>query len=96
MIRRDRRVLGALQALLLTLPLFLGGRQPLAVVTAGIVVTALLVVTAWARRDAASAPRAPGVAAIAGFAALALAMTVPLPPAMVRALSPTLAHLTAM
>jgi O-antigen ligase len=95
MIRRDRRVLVTLQALLLTLPLFLGGRHPLAVLTAGVAVTALLVVTAQARRDTPDAPYAPGVAALAAFALLALATTLPLPPRLLALLDPSLARLTA-
>jgi O-antigen ligase/tetratricopeptide (TPR) repeat protein len=93
--RRDRRVLAALQALLLALPLFLGGHQPLAVFAAGVLVVALLVVTARARREASDAPHAPGVAALGAFVVLALATTLPLPPALLSALSPALARLTA-
>lgn len=101
MIRRDRRVLAALQALLLGLPLFLGGRYPLAVVAAGIVVVTLLVTTARARRDTSDArngtdaPQTPGVGVLAAFVVLALATTVPLPPVLVRTFSPALAQLTA-
>ncbi len=96
MIRRDRRVLAALQALLLALPLFLGGRHPLAVVAGAVLVAALLVMTARARRDTPDAPHAPGVAALAAFVVLALATTVPLPPTLLRALAPALARLTAV
>ncbi len=95
MIGRDRRVLVTLQALVLALPLFLGGRHPPAVLAGGIAVPVLLVVTALARREAADAPLAPGVAALAAFVVLALATTVPLPPALVRFLDPALARLTA-
>lgn len=95
MTTRDRRVLAALQALLLGLPLFLGGRHPLAVVVGGILVTILLVVTERARRDVPDAPAAPGVAALAAFALVALAMTLPLPVALLRLLDPMLAERTA-
>ncbi|HEY2389522.1 MAG TPA: O-antigen ligase family protein [Candidatus Binatia bacterium] len=95
MIRRDRRVLVTLQALLLTLPLFLGGRHPVAVLAAGIAVTVLLAVTAQARRDTPDAPYAPGVAALAAFVLVALATTLPLPPRLLAILDPSLARLTA-
>ena len=92
---RDRRVLGALQGLLLLLPLFLGGRQPLAVFVAAAVVGALLIVTARARHDIADAPAAPGVGVLAAFALLAFFTTVPLPPALLALVSPEIARRTA-
>ena len=78
MSRSARRMLVALQALVLGLPLFLGGRQPAAAACASVVVLVLLGVTLRERRRAGAAPAAPGVAALAVFGVLALATTVPL------------------
>lgn len=89
----DRRVLRALQALVLGLPLFLGGRHPLGVALGLAAVVALQVVTLHARRSRAEAPEAVGVAALAAFLALALLTTVPLPPALLGLLSPDTAAL---
>jgi len=52
----DRKVLLALQGLVLGLPLFLGGRQPWALAAASAVVLVLLAVTI---RDGAGAARRP-------------------------------------
>jgi len=84
----DRRSLGPIQAVVLGLPLFLGGRQPIAVAVAAAVVMALLAATVRARARAADAPAPVGVAALAAFVVLALATTVPLPPAVLHWLAP--------
>jgi len=91
----DRRVLLALQVLVLAVPLLLGGRHPLTLPTALLASIGLLAATLHARRQAGGGPLATGVAALAAFVALALATTVPLPPALFRLLSPTAARLTA-
>jgi O-antigen ligase/tetratricopeptide (TPR) repeat protein len=93
--RNDRRVLVALQVLVLGVPLLLGGRHPLTLPLALLAAIGLLVVTLHARREAGGGPAATGVAALAAFVALALATTVPLPPALFGLLSPAAARLTA-
>ena len=90
-----RRMLLALQGLVLGLPLFLGGRQPVAAACASVVVLVLLGITLRERRRVGAAPAAPGVAALAVFAVLALATTVPLPPDVLRLLAPASARLYA-
>jgi hypothetical protein len=84
---RDRYVLWALQAVVLVLPLFLGGRHPAGLIPAWIVIIALLACTLAERRRAAS-PFPIGVAALAGFFALGLATALPLPPIVLKSLSP--------
>src|SRR5581483_755366 len=91
--RLDGKVLLALQALVFGLPLFLGGRQPTAVAAASLVVLVLLALTLRERRRRGEAPHAPGIAALAGFAVLALVTTLPLPPALLRVLTPTATRL---
>jgi len=91
--RLDRQVLVALQVLVLALPLFLGGRQGLGVALASATVLALGAVTLLARRRRGSGARVPGAAALAAFALLALLSVVPLPPAILEALSPATAKL---
>lgn len=93
--RNDRRVLSALQVLVLAVPLLLGGRHPLTLPLALFAALALLGATLHARRQAGGGPVATGVAALAAFVALALATTVPLPPALFGLLSPAAARLTA-
>src|SRR5439155_340856 len=95
MSRSARRMLVALQALVLGLPLFLGGRQPAAAACASVVVLVLLGITLRERRRVGAAPAAPGVAALAVFGVLALATTVPLPPAVLQLLEPASARLYA-
>src|SRR5439155_21023404 len=95
MTRSARHMLLALQALVLGLPLFLGGRQPAAAACAAVVVLVLLGITLRERRRVSGAPAAPGVAALAAFVILAFATTVPLPPAVLRVLAPASAHLYA-
>ena len=90
-----RRMLLALQALVLGLPLFLGGRQVAAAGCASVVVLVLLGVTLHERRRMGAAPAAPGLTALAAFVVLALATTVPLPPAVLRLLAPASARLYA-
>ncbi|MEW6271643.1 MAG: O-antigen ligase family protein, partial [Thermodesulfobacteriota bacterium] len=89
----DRRVLRALQALVLALPLFLGGRHPLGVSLGLATVVALLLWTLRERARSTVSPEAPGVGTLAAFLALALATTLPLPPALVGLLSPDTAAL---
>ncbi|TMA45063.1 MAG: O-antigen ligase family protein [Deltaproteobacteria bacterium] len=89
----DRRLLCTLQALVLGLPLFLGGRQEWAVTAASAVILLLLGMTLRARRRRGRAPYPPGIAALAGLVALALATTLPLPPAVLRWIAPATARL---
>ena len=86
--RLDRRMSIALQALVLGLPLFLGGRHPVAVGAGAAMVLLLLAVTLRERRRRGETPHAPGVAALAAFVAVALVTTIPLPPALLRVLAP--------
>ena len=95
MSRNARRMLLALQALVLGLPLFLGGRQTLAAASASLVVLVLLAVTLRERRRVDGALSAPGIAALAAFGVLALATTVPLPPSLLQMLAPQSARLYA-
>jgi tetratricopeptide (TPR) repeat protein len=92
--RLDRNVLLTVQALVLGLPLFLGGRQPLAAAMSSLAVLGLLGLTLRERRRR-SAPHVPGAAALAVFVGLALLTTLPLPPAFLRLLSPATAQLYA-
>jgi hypothetical protein len=89
---QSRRVLWVLQATVLMLPLFLGGRQPVGLTLAWAVMMTLLVLTLRARRREGR-PVPPGAAALASFAALALLTSVPLPPAWIERLAPTTAAL---
>jgi len=89
----DRRVLRVLQLLVLALPLFLGGRHPLGVSLGLLAVFALLGVTLRARAARPDPPEAVGVGVLAAFVALALFTTLPLPPALLRMLSPDTAAL---
>jgi O-antigen ligase len=84
----------ALQALVLGLPLMLGGRSEWALALACPLVLTLLAVTVIARQWRGG-PAAPALWALAGFVALALATTVPVPPALLRALAPATARLYA-
>ena len=92
MTRQARRVLWALQATVLALPLFLGGRQPVAVVGAWLVVSTLLVITIRARRHAGR-PAVPGAGVLAAFVGLGLITVLPLPPALLDWLAPATAQL---
>src|SRR5207244_13439771 len=76
-------------------PPSLGGRRPAPAACASAAVPVLLGITLRERRRAGAAPAAPGVAALAAFGVLALATTVPLPPAVLRALEPASARLYA-
>ena len=91
MTRRASGVLWALQATILLLPLFLGGRQAVGLAAAWIVVTALLAVTLVERR--ASHPTTPGAWALVGFLALGLVTAVPLPPGVIERVAPATAQL---
>ena len=93
MSRSARRMLLALQGLVLGLPLFLGGRQAGAAACASVVVLVLLGITLRERRRADAAPAAPGLTALAAFVVLALATTVPLPPDLLARLEPASARL---
>jgi O-antigen ligase/tetratricopeptide (TPR) repeat protein len=90
--RRANRVLWALQATTLALPLFLGGRQAVGLVPAWLVVAALLALTLVERRRAGHATT-PGAWALAAFVALGLFTALPLPPALVERLAPATAQL---
>jgi O-antigen ligase len=92
MTRRASGVLWALQATILLLPLFLGGRQAIGLAAAWIVVTVLLAVTLVERRRA-SHPTTPGVWALAGFLALGLVTALPLPPGVIERVAPATAQL---
>src|SRR5207249_11445688 len=85
----------ALQALATGRPLSPGGRRPAAAPCAPVVVLVLLGITLRERRRVGAAPAAPGVAALAVFGVLALATTVPLPPAVLQLLEPASARLYA-
>jgi tetratricopeptide (TPR) repeat protein len=88
MMTSDRRVLRVLQALVLGLPLFLGGRHPLGVTLGLATVLSLL---AWTCRERARRPDPPaavGTVALAAFLTLGLLTTVPLPPSVLSVLSP--------
>ncbi len=89
---RARHVLVALQATVLALPLFLGGRQPAALAAAWTVTTALLWLTIHERRRAGH-PSVPGAWALAAFVGLGLLTTVPLPPGLIERLAPATAAL---
>src|SRR5438477_99345 len=89
----DRKVLLALQGLVLGLPLFLGGRQPWALAAAAAVVLVLLAVTIRERRRRGTAPYPPGIAVLVVLVGLALATTVPLTPAVLRLLAPARARI---
>lgn len=91
----DRLVLTALQALVLLLPLFLGGREPRAVAAANAVLIVLLFLTIRERRRRAERPAVPGLLALGAFLLWVLFSTVPLPPALFGWLSPAAAELTA-
>ena len=84
----DRRVLRVLQALVLGLPLFLGGRHPIGVTLGLATVLSLL---AWTCRERARRPDPPaavGTVALAAFVALGLLTTLPLPPSVLAVVSP--------
>ncbi len=92
MTRQARGVLWTLQATIVALPLFLGGRQALGLVTAWLAIAVLLVLTLWARRQAGR-PAAPGAAVLAAFVALGLLTALPLPPELLERLAPATAQL---
>ena len=93
--RRDRRVLGALQALVLGVPLLLGGRADWTLRLGLPLVLVLLVVTLVERRRRGAGGGVPGLAALAGFVALGLLTTLPLPPDLLGLLAPATADLYA-
>ncbi len=95
MSRTDRRVLLGLQIVVLAVPLLLGGRHPWTVALAGPILLALLVATLRARQHAGGGPPATGIAALAAFVAIALVTTLPVPPLLLRLLSPATAELYA-
>ena len=92
---QDRRVLVALQGLVLGLPLCLGGRQPWAVAVAAAAVLVMLAVTIRERHRRGSASHPPGVAALVALLGLALGTTLPLPPGLLRLIAPATARLYA-
>ncbi len=87
--RVDRAVLLGLQALIVGVPLLLGGVHDATVTLACPVVLALLAITVWRRWRTAEPNRAPGVAALAAFVLLALVTAAPLPPAAIAWLAPS-------
>jgi O-antigen ligase/tetratricopeptide (TPR) repeat protein len=89
----DRRVCLVLQALVLVVPLLLGGRHPAAVALTAPVVLVTLAVTIRERRRRGERTVAPGVAMLATFVGLALATALPLPPLLLDALAPAAARL---
>ena len=91
--RLDRNVLFTVQGLVLGLPLFLGGRQVIAVFVSTLVVLALLALT-LRERSRRSASARTGLGALIAFVGLALLTTLPLPPVLLRLLSPATAELT--
>ena len=92
MTRQSRGVLWTLQATILGMPLFLGGRQTLGLVAAWLAIAVLLVITLQARRRAGH-PTAPGAGVLAAFVALGLLTALPLPPAVLERLAPATAEL---
>ena len=92
MTRQARGVLWTLQATVLGLPLFLGGRQALGLVAAWLAIAVLLVLTLRARRKAGR-PVAPGAGVLGAFVALGLLTAIPLPPALLARLAPATAQL---
>src|SRR5262249_45499224 len=90
--RQSRGVLWTLQATILGMPLFLGGRQTLGLVAAWLAIAVLLVITLQARRRAGH-PTAPGAGVLAAFVALGLLTALPLPPAVLERLAPATAEL---
>jgi hypothetical protein len=91
---RERVVLHTLVALVIALPLFRGGHSSWAVAAGWTAVVWLLALTVRARRECGAVP-APGVRALAVFAWLALATTLPIPPTILSMLSPATAELYA-
>lgn len=87
MTRASRHVLWALQVTVFVLPLFLGGRQPLGLTAAWIVVMMLLARTLRERRRAGH-PLPPGAGILATFLALGLATSLPIPPPWIERLAP--------
>ncbi len=87
MTARSLRVLWALQATVLALPLFLGGRQPFGLSVAWVVVMTLLLLTLRERRKTGH-PLPPGAGVLAAFVALALGTSLPVPPAWIARLAP--------
>lgn len=93
MSRRDRIVLRVLQGLVLTLPLARGGNSAGAIAVSAPLVLGLLAYTLYARRTR-TAPATPGLLPLVAFVALALCMTIPLPPSLLAWLDPRAAELT--
>src|SRR2546426_5334641 len=91
----DRKVLLALQGLVLGLPVFRGGRRPWALAAASAVVLVRPAVTIRERRGRGTALSPPGIAALVVLVGLALATTVPLSPAVLRLIAPATARLYA-
>jgi O-antigen ligase/tetratricopeptide (TPR) repeat protein len=92
MTARARGVLWTLQATIVALPLFLGGRQPFGLLAAWTAMAVLLVLTLRARRSV-SRPVVPGAAALAAFVALGLFTALPLPPWLIERIAPATAQL---
>jgi O-antigen ligase len=91
--RLDDIVLLGLGLLILGVPLLLGGMLESTVTLAMPVVLLLLAVTVWQRVRLGVRTAAPGVTALAAFALLALASTLPLPPAILGLVAPSTTEL---
>src|SRR5579884_2801878 len=89
--RQDRCLLLVLEALVLATPLLLGGEPPFALLVTTPLALIALALTVRARRQRGEMPRAPGLGALVAFVVLALATTLPLPPALVELCTPATA-----
>ena len=83
-----RRMLWALQLTVLALPLFLGGRQPIGLAAAWLVMATLMAFTLRARRRSGRS-QLPGATALAAFLAFGLLTAMPLSPSVLEWLSPS-------
>jgi O-antigen ligase/tetratricopeptide (TPR) repeat protein len=86
--RLDRLVLLGLQALVVGVPLLLGGVHDGTLGLACPVVFALLAATVWRRWQLGTTDGAPGVAALAAFVLVGLLTTLPLPPLVLAWIAP--------
>lgn len=86
--RLDRVVLLGIQALVVGVPLLLGGVHESTLQLACPVVFALLAATVWRRWQLGTTDPAPGVAALAAFVLLGVLTTLPLPPLVLGWIAP--------
>lgn len=91
--RLDDLILLGLGALILGVPLLLGGMLDATVTLAVPVVLVLLALTVWQRARLDVRTAVPGVTALIAFVVLALASTLPLPPAVLGLLAPSTTEL---